>query len=157
MPMEVFTEEWSRACCEALNRREAYRTAAAGWEGAIVLVMGADPAQGVEADRSVFIDAHRGACRGARLAADGEAETAPFVFRADVPTWKRLLGGEVDPVSAVMQGKLRLVRGGLFTLAKYAAAAREMIAAAAEVGGTFPEPRPAAPDATEPGPVPSPS
>ena len=23
--MEVFTEEWSRACCEEMNRREAYR------------------------------------------------------------------------------------------------------------------------------------
>jgi hypothetical protein len=56
-----------------------------------------------------------------------------------------------------MQGKLRLVRGGLFTVARYAGAAREMIAAAAEVGGTFPEPRPSASDATEAGPVPSPS
>lgn len=155
MPIEVFTEEWSRACCEALNRREAYHAAAEGWEGAIVLVMGADPAQGVEADRSVYIDAHQGACRGARLATDGDAEAAPFLFRADVATWKRLLGGEVDPVSAVMQGKLRLVRGGLFTVAKYAAAAREMIAAAAEVGGTFPEPRASAPGGAEPASVPS--
>src|SRR5215213_3698589 len=32
MPIEVFTEEWCIACCEALNRSEAYRTSAAGWE-----------------------------------------------------------------------------------------------------------------------------
>ena len=138
---EVFTEEWSRACCERLNARESYRSAAATWEGAIVLVMAADPAQGVDADRAVYIDAHQGACRGARMAAEGETETAPFVFRADVPTWKRLLAGETDPVAAVMAGKLRLVRGGLMTVAKHAGAAKEMIAAAAEVGGTFPEPR----------------
>ena len=138
---EVFTEEWSRACCERLNASEAYRSAAATWQGAIVLVMAADPAQGVDADRAVYIDAHQGACRGARVATDGDAETAPFVFRADVPTWKRLLAGETDPVAAVMAGKLRLVRGGLMTVAKYAGAAKEMIAAAAEVGGTFPEPK----------------
>jgi hypothetical protein len=30
------------------------------------------------------------------------------------------------------------VRGNLFTLAKYAQAAKEMVAAAGEVGGTFP-------------------
>ena len=44
----------------------------------------------------------------------------------------------MDPVSAVMQGKLKLSRGNLFTLAKYAPAAREMVLAAGEVGGTFP-------------------
>jgi hypothetical protein len=37
-----------------------------------------------------------------------------------------------------MQGKLKLSRGNLFTLAKYAPAAREMVAAAGDVGGTFP-------------------
>ena len=146
--MEVFTEEWSHACCEALNRSEAYRTSAATWQGAIVLTMTADPAHGVEADRSVYIDTHQGACRGARPATEEDAAVAPFVFRADVAAWKRLLAGELDPVSAVMQGKLKLVRGGLFTVAKYSAAAREMIAAAAEVGGTFPSPNGASPPPT---------
>lgn len=141
MPTEVFTEEWAVACCQALNASERYRESAAGWEGAIVLVMAADPAHGVHTDRAVYIDAHQGACRGSRLAGEDEAGTAPFVFRADVPAWKRLLGGDLDPVTAVMQGKLKLVRGGLFTVAKYATAAKEMIAAAAHVNGTFPEPR----------------
>ena len=40
-----------------------------------------------------------------------------------------------------MTGKLKLSRGNLFTLAKYAQAAREMVLAAGEVGGTFPPPR----------------
>jgi len=141
MPTEVFTEEWAIACCEALNASELYRAAAETWEGAIVLVMAADPVQGVDADRAVYIDAHQGTCRGSWMATDGEAETAPFVFRADVPSWKRLLAGDLDPVTAVMQGKLKLARGGLFTVAKYAGAAKEMIAAAAQVNGTFPEPR----------------
>jgi putative sterol carrier protein len=140
MPIEVFTEEWCIACCEALNASEAYRAAAAEWKGAIVLVMAADAAQGIPEDRAVYIDAHRGECRGSWLARDGEAERAPFVFRAGAAAWKRLLAGEMDPVTAVMQGKLKLVRGGLFTVAKFSAAAREMIAAAARVGGTFPAP-----------------
>ncbi|HEU0051636.1 MAG TPA: SCP2 sterol-binding domain-containing protein [Longimicrobium sp.] len=135
---EVFTEEWSAACCERLNASDAYRESAATWEGAIVLVMTADPAHGVDGDRAVWIDAHRGSCRDARVATEADRESAPFVFSADPATWKRLLGGQMEPVSAVMQGKLRLLRGGLFTLAKYSTAAREMVAAAAEVGGTFP-------------------
>ncbi len=136
--MEVFTEEWARACCEALNRSEAYRASAATWEGEIILSMSADPAQGVDTDRAIYIDTHRGECRRAHVAGDEEMEKAAFAFRADPATWKRLLARELEPVAAVMQGKLRLVRGNLFTLAKYAQAARDMVSAAGEVGGTFP-------------------
>jgi putative sterol carrier protein len=136
--MEVFTEEWARACSDALNRSDAYRASAATWQGAIVLSMSADEAAGVEMERAVYIDAHQGTCRGAWVASDEEAADAPFVFRADPSTWKRLLAMEVEPIGAVMQGRLRLVRGNLFVLARYAQAAKDMVAAAAEVGGRFP-------------------
>jgi putative sterol carrier protein len=140
-PMEVFTEDWARACCDALNRSEAYRASAAAWEGAIVLAMSADPAQGVETERAVYIDAHGGACRGARMATADEAASAPFVFSATPESWRRLLAGELEPIPAVMQGRLRLVRGNLFVLARFAQAAKDMIAAAAQVGGRFPQPQ----------------
>lgn len=136
--MEVFTEEWCVACCERLNESKSYRTAAAGWEGAAVLLMSADPAHGIDEDRAVWLDMHHGECRGTRVATPKDLQTASYVFRADPAAWKRLLAGEIDPVSAVMQGQLKLARGNLFTLAKYAPAAREMVLAAGEVGGTFP-------------------
>ena len=139
--MEVFSEEWCIACCERLNASESYRQSAAGWEGAAVLVMSADPEHGVDADRAVWLDIHHGGCRGTRVATDEDLATAPYVFRADAGAWKKLLAGEIDPISAAMTGKLKLSRGNLFTLAKYAPAAREMVAAAGEVGGTFPPPR----------------
>lgn len=140
--MEVFTEDWARACCEALNASGAYRDSAAQWEGSIVLAMSADAAGGVGEDRAVFIDAHRGECRGAWMAGDDDVATATYVLRADPATWKRLLAKETEPVAAVMQGKLRLDRGSLMSLAKFARAAKDMISAAAEVGATFPEPTP---------------
>lgn len=136
--MEVFTDDWARACCAALNGSDAYRASAAAWEGSIVLAMSADAARGVAEERAVFIDAHRGECRGAWTASAEEIATATYVLRADPATWKRLLDHEIDPVGAVMQGKLRLERGGLFALAKFAQAAKDMIAAAAGVGGAFP-------------------
>jgi putative sterol carrier protein len=136
--MEVFTEEWCAACCDRLNQRESYRLAAAGWEGPAVLLMSADAEHGIGSDRAVWLDMHHGQCRGARVATKEDLETSAYVFRADPAHWKRLLDGEMDPVSAVMQGKLRLSRGNLFTLAKYAPAAREMVLAAGEIGGTFP-------------------
>jgi putative sterol carrier protein len=139
--MEVFTEEWCTACCERLNARESYREAAATWEGTVVLVMTADPAQGVDTERPVWIDAHHGVCRSARVATAADLASATYVLQADPAGWKRLLAGEADPVSSMMTGKLRLTRGSLFALAKYAQAAREMVLAAGEVGGEFPAPR----------------
>ena len=136
--MEVFTEEWCTACCGRLNARESYRTAAADWEGSVVLVMTADPAQGVDAERAVWIDAQHGICHDSHVASTVERSQATYVLQADPAGWQRLLDGQADPVSSLMTGKLKLVRGNLFALAKYAPAAKEMVLAAGEVGGTFP-------------------
>ena len=139
---EVFTEEWSRLCCERLNARANYRVAAAEWTDAVVLCMAADPAHGIHADRAVYLDLHRGECRGTRAASEVDLTSAPIVLRAPAAAWRLMLETGADPVTMVMQGRLRLERGSLFVLARYAAAAREMLAAAAEAGGVFPEAAP---------------
>ena len=138
MPTEVFTEEWSRACCRALNERPEYASVAADWRDPVVLVMGADPSLGIDEDRAVFLDLYEGACRGTRVATAEDLRTAPFVMRAEAGAWRRILSGETDPVSAVMRGELRLERGNLMVMMKYASAARQMLAAAVEAGGVFP-------------------
>lgn len=138
MPTEVFTDEWSRACCRALNERPNYASVAADWRHAVVLVMGADPALGIDAERAVFLDLYEGACRGTRVATAEDRASAPFVLRAEAESWRHILSGDTDPVSAAMRGELRLERGSLMALAMYAPAAREMLAAASEAGGVFP-------------------
>jgi putative sterol carrier protein len=137
---EIFTDAWCTACAARLNARSAYREAASGWEGDVVLEMASDPSAGIASERAVWLDLHDGVCRSARVATTTDRASAAYVLRADPVTWRRLLAEEVEPVAAVMAGKLRLARGNLFALAKYASAAREMVAAAGEVGGTFPAP-----------------
>jgi putative sterol carrier protein len=137
---EVFTEEWSRRCCERLNASERYQQAAADWTDAVVLAMTADPSHGIPHDRAVYLDLHQGRCRGTRAATAEDEATVPILLRAEAGAWRQLLEGGMDPVTAVIQGKLKLERGSLFVLAKYAAAAREMLAAASQAGGTFPAP-----------------
>lgn len=132
--MEVFTDAWCDACCAALNARDSYRQAAATWEGTVVLVMTVDDGD----ERAVWIDAYHGECRDSRVATAADRASATYVLQADAATWKRLLAGQTDPVSAAMAGKLTLTKGNLMSLAKYAAAAREMLLAAGEVGGAFP-------------------
>jgi putative sterol carrier protein len=138
VPIEVFTEAWCHACCRALNERPIYATVAADWRDAVVLVMGADPALGIHVDRAVYLDLFEGACRAARVAGAADLASAPIVMRAEAASWRRMLSGETDPVSAVMGGQLRLERGNAMALLKHAPAAREMLHAAAEAGGVFP-------------------
>lgn len=138
MPLEAFTEEWSRACRESLNARERFRSVGSSWVSPVILVMRADPARGVPEARAVYLDLYRGECRQARVATPMDFERAEFVLAAQPSTWRRIFRGEQDPITAVMFGKLRLEKGSLPTLMPYAAAAREMVAAASAVETELP-------------------
>ncbi len=139
--MEVFTEEWARACCDELNRREGYRKAAAEWKDAVVLVMERDPALGVEEERAFHLDLHGGECRGTRRATEADLEQATYVMRAAPAVWRHILEGATDPIAALMTGRLRLARGSLMSLARHASAAKELVAAASSVEAAFPPAR----------------
>lgn len=139
MPMEVFTEDWSHACCEQLNQHEPYRSAAKSWEGAIVMLMRADPKAGVAEERAAYFDLHHGSCRGARVATADDIANAPYVMSAPPGVWKQIFARELEPISAIMFGKLKLERGSMFTLARFTSAAKEMVVAASQVEATFPD------------------
>jgi putative sterol carrier protein len=102
------------------------------------MVMRADPANGVAEDRGAYFDLHHGSCLGARAATADDRENAPYVMTAPAKIWKQIFGRELEPISALMFGKLKLERGSLFTLARYTTAAKEMVVAASMVEGRFP-------------------
>jgi len=45
---EILTEAWASAWRDALNSSESYRTAAASWEGAVVVAVRAEPERGIK-------------------------------------------------------------------------------------------------------------
>lgn len=139
MAPEIFTGEWARDWCEEINRSEAYAEAAESWEGALVLAVHADPSYGLEEGRAVWVDLWHGECREARAAGEGDREEAPYVIAADPYSWKRVLEGEMDPISGLMRGKLKLERGSVVELARYVRAAKELVAAAGRVESRYPE------------------
>ncbi len=142
MPNEVFTDQWSAACRERLNSRGRFAAVAAKWTSPVALRMRADPRLGVERDRLVYLELSDGVCQLARVAQEGDRERAEFILAAEAAQWKRLLEGDLDPIPAVMTGKLKLERGTLARLLPHAPAARELIAAARDAGGHFPAPAP---------------
>lgn len=139
MGHEVFTGDWARAWCRELSDSEAYADAAEDWEGALVLRVAADPSHGIEEDRAVRVDLRHGRCRGARAATAQDADEAPYLIEADPYSWKRVLDGELEPISGLMRGKLKLKRGSVVELARYVRAARELVRAAGRVETAYPE------------------
>ncbi|MEO8634552.1 MAG: SCP2 sterol-binding domain-containing protein [Gemmatimonadales bacterium] len=137
MPHPIFSDAWARACAERLNARDAYRAAAATWEGAILLRM---HKAGGEA-RRVFLDLWHGECRAARAGTAEDEEAARYILDGEPAAWEQVLTGRVAPLLAIMTGKLKLAKGSLAELLPYVNAAKELVSAAAEVDAIFADAR----------------
>jgi putative sterol carrier protein len=134
VPFPAFSEAWARACADALNLREAYRAAAATWEGAILLVLQEDSGGGAQ---RIFLDLWHGECRAARVAGPEDEEAARYVLSGARTAWEQVLTGRVAPLFALVSGRLRLAKGNIAELLPYVGAARELVAAVATVSATF--------------------
>lgn len=139
MGLDVFSEAWAAAWAAEINASAAYHAAGARWESAFVLVMDPDPALGVTEQRSVYVDLSHGECRVGRAATPDDRASAPYVLQAPAAVWKQVLGGELEPVGAMMMGLMELSRGALVSLAPHVPAATELLAAASRVDATLPE------------------
>lgn len=125
--MAVFpSDEWVAVLVERINSSSDYREAAATWEGDIAFVFEAEPDKGVPGDLWAWLDLWHGACRAGRMVAPEEGERARYVIRAPYSRWKEVLGGDLDPVKGMMQGKLKL-EGDLPTIIRYVRAANELV------------------------------
>jgi putative sterol carrier protein len=132
------TQEWLEQLQAALNASEAYRDAAATWEGEVAFAFEAEPGCGWPETVHAVLDLRSGECRKARVASEEEAESAPFVLRAPYSRWKQVLEKELDPIKGMMQGTLRL-KGDLPTVVRHAKAANVLVTVAGEVPTEFPE------------------
>jgi putative sterol carrier protein len=138
MTIEAFSDAWALQWCQVLNNRPSFQHAAAAWEGAVALVMTRDSSSGA-ATRAVFVDLWHGECRAARSASEEDLEAARYILSGIAPVWRQVLTGKMAPLTAIMTGKLRLTKGSMGALVPYAAAARELVAAAVAMEISFPE------------------
>jgi putative sterol carrier protein len=138
MPLPVFSDEWARACAARINQRPGYREAAASWEGAILLAIIPDSGDGRGALR-VFLDLWHGDCRVARAAIEEDEALARFILAGPLAAWRAVLTGGTAPLFALMTGRLKLTKGNLAELLPHVVAAKELVAAAAEVEASYPE------------------
>lgn len=132
------TDPWFQSLVEQINASADYREAAKDWEGDIAFLVEAEPDRGVGEDAWGYLDLWHGTCRGGGRVDQVTGETAAYVIRAPYSRWKDVVQGELDPVRAMMQGKLR-VRGDLPTIVRYVKAADELVHLCSKVETTFPD------------------
>ncbi len=133
--MRVFSEDWAQAFYHAINANDAYRAASQQWEaGPLALIL--RHADGEES--AILVDLWRGACRSAQRVLPSEAMTqATFVIYGEEAAWQEVLGGHIQPLMAIMRGKLKLQKGSLAKLMPYTKAAIELVSSAQTVPTEF--------------------
>lgn len=135
-PLDFFSEPWLQAWQDEIASSDAYRQAAATWEGTLIFRLRSEAASPMP-HSAVFLDLWHGTCREARFSnSDDEAD---YIMEAALPVWKSLLSGQAQPIMALMTGKLKLVRGSLAALTPYVQASQELVAAAGRVPTQFPD------------------
>ena len=120
------SEEWISRYRDLINGSEEYREAAQTWEGDIAFFMEAEPDRGVPENLVAWLDLWHGECRGARMITAEESDSAAYGIRAPYSRWREVVLGDLEPVKAMVQGKLKL-RGDLATIVRHVRAAKELV------------------------------
>ena len=134
MAIPFMTEEWAKAFMEAINHNDAYKEAAATWEGDFYFV--AENKDGSHA--TVYLDLWHGECRDAFLMADAASKTPEFEVSGKIPSWKKVMGKQVDPIQALITRQLKL-KGNMAKVLRAVKAAQELVNSATRVETEFPE------------------
>lgn len=131
--------DWGELYAEKINASSEYAAAAATWEGDLVFVYEREPDKNVPADVYAWLDLWHGKCRGVEMLTgpeDPKATAAQFTISAPYSRWKSVMKGELDPIKAMMQGKMK-VRGDLPTIVRYVKASNVLVALAGTVPTEF--------------------
>lgn len=135
------SKEWTSAYADAVNANDAYRTAGKDWNhGTVAMVVRADASIGIEDDTAMILDVEGGTCRGTKYLTGMpavEEENPAFIIVASYPRWKEVINGEIDPIKAMMQGKLKLTKGHLPTMLRFVESSRQLVASAQKVSTEF--------------------
>lgn len=149
MSFEIFTQPWADSFRDQVNRNVEHRRAASTWEHPVALAV--EPSPAVPGGRRLLLDLWRGECRAARVVDEAGSERATFILSAPIEQWKQIFCGRSDPILALMQGRVKLLKGGMFALARNATAAKQLVLSATRVPTFFPgEPGPSAAPAAGP-------
>ena len=135
MAIMFATDEWAKVLQTKLNSSEAYKKAAAKWEGDFYFVV--KKGDGVPEDVYMYLDLWHGEARDAYLEVDPSSKKPAFTLQAPLEIWKGVLEKKIDPIRGIMTRQLQL-KGNMMKIMKAPKAATELVECAASVDTEWP-------------------
>ena len=129
------SEEWLQALKDEINNSEAYRNAAATWEGDFNFVI--EPGSGFPEPAVLYIDLWHCEARSVSMVASESEKNPEFIIRAPIGTWQRVIEKKLDAIQGLITGQLKL-KGTLSKIMRAPKAAAELVNCATQVPTEFP-------------------
>jgi putative sterol carrier protein len=135
-PFVLFMPEWVKEWEKLMQNDAKYKAVALpDWEHPIVIHVLKNPQIGLDDDLYVKMDLwHNGECKSIRYIPPSEAgKPGDFVVTATTERWFAVCRKQLDPIKAMMQGKLKL-KGDLPSVVKAVKATLRIVETVGEVG-----------------------
>jgi putative sterol carrier protein len=137
VPPSLFSQAWADAFRDAVNADLEYRQVGLQWQATIGFVLDDGAPVGLIGPVALELVVDRGLCHTARIISP-DACTAPVIIRTGYETWREILIGALDPVTAVMRGQVRLT-GNAAALMMHARALSALVRCAQSVSAEYPD------------------
>jgi putative sterol carrier protein len=122
---KIGNEDWVQLYVKALNDNPAYLDAAKTWEGDFIFTL--EPEGPLDHKITFFLGLFHGKATGGRALKEGDPEPkAEFKVGGKYLNWVKVFKKQIDPVQALMQGKLKLT-GNMAKVMRAVKAAQELV------------------------------
>ncbi|MEM2943887.1 MAG: SCP2 sterol-binding domain-containing protein [Methanomassiliicoccales archaeon] len=122
--------EWFNRYAEEINKNKEYEASATRWEGDFLYVI--LPDEEFDREEVYYLDLYHGKCRACYRVENREVMKTQYMMLAKYGVWMKIGSGELDPVKAILTGKLK-VKGNLAQIMRYKTAATELAKTASRV------------------------
>jgi putative sterol carrier protein len=107
------TADWVQALVDKINSDEHYAQVARNWEGDMRYII--EPSGPITEPVWIYLDLWHGKCRKAFIEPRDSGLKPAFILKAPYENLKRVLNGEIDPMTALMTRKIG-VQGSMMVL-----------------------------------------
>jgi putative sterol carrier protein len=129
------SDEWIKEFGRQINSSKAYEQSAKDWEGDFIFIMEADDS--LPKTAYFFVGLFHGKSPDTAMIESEKAREAQFTLTAAFGTWRKIIEGKLDPIQAIMTGKLKL-KGNLAKVLRYPKSAKELVNCVQSVPTDFP-------------------
>lgn len=126
------SKEWVEEYCKKLNNSETYNKEGQGWQDPILFrIIDYDKWKDRIEFESFILYLKNGICEKYEILREN-VQNVPYKLSATYEDWKKIIGGNINPIQAMLKGIMK-VQGNMAILMKYTNAAIAMVNAAQEI------------------------